>query len=313
MSSLKEIKSRIASVKNTLKITSAMKMVASAKLHKAQVAIGGKLPYEQKLHHILSGLLQDDDLHKAMHEELGFGNPDGHSAIALQDVGLDQIPTKDVYPRIAVVALSSNSALCGAFNANVIKKYQETISILEGQGYEPSDIDVYVIGRKIADAVRKSGYAIKADLSELADKPSYDAAADLANDLVDSFISGEVAQVVLVYSHFASPASQPVIRENYLPLPLHDYDEGAEEPIDYLLEPDPLTLVKHLLPQVLLLKLYTVLLDANAAEHAARTLAMQVASDNAQDLIADLTLAYNKGRQQEITAEILDLVSSTLA
>ena len=313
MSSLKEIKSRIASVKNTLKITSAMKMVASAKLHKAQVAIGGKLPYEQKLHHILSGLLQDDDLHKAMHEELGFGNPDGHSAIALQDVGLDQIPTKDVYPRIAVVALSSNSALCGAFNANVIKKYQETISILEGQGYEPSDIDVYVIGRKITDAVRKSGYAIKADLSELADKPSYDAAADLANDLVDSFTSGEVAQVVLVYSHFASPASQPVIRENYLPLPLHDYDEGAEEPIDYLLEPDPLTLVKHLLPQVLLLKLYTVLLDANAAEHAARTLAMQVASDNAQDLIADLTLAYNKGRQQEITAEILDLVSSTLA
>ena len=313
MSSLKEIKSRIASVKNTLKITSAMKMVASAKLHKAQVAIGGKLPYEQKLHHILSGLLQDDDLHKAMHDELGFGNPDGHSAIALQDVGLDQIPTKDVYPRIAVVALSSNSALCGAFNANVIKKYQETISILEGQGYEPSDIDVYVIGRKIADAVRKSGYAIKADLSELADKPSYDAAADLANDLVDSFTSGEVAQVVLVYSHFASPASQPVIRENYLPLPLHDYDEGAEEPIDYLLEPDPLTLVKHLLPQVLLLKLYTVLLDANAAEHAARTLAMQVASDNAQDLIADLTLAYNKGRQQEITAEILDLVSSTLA
>ena len=313
MSSLKEIKSRIASVKNTLKITSAMKMVASAKLHKAQVAIGGKLPYEQKLHHILSGLLQDDDLHKAMHEELGFGNPDGHSAIALQDVGLDQIPTKDVYPRIAVVALSSNSALCGAFNANVIKKYQETISILEGQGYEPSDIDVYVIGRKIADAVRKSGYAIKADLSELADKPSYDAAADLANDLVDSFTSGEVAQVVLVYSHFASPASQPVIRENYLPLPLHDYDEGAEEPIDYLLEPDPLTLVKHLLPQVLLLKLYTVLLDANATEHAARTLAMQVASDNAQDLIADLTLAYNKGRQQEITAEILDLVSSTLA
>ena len=313
MSSLKEIKSRIASVKNTLKITSAMKMVASAKLHKAQVAIGGKLPYEQKLHHILSGLLQDDDLHKAMHDELGFGNPDGHSAIALQDVGLDQIPTKDVYPRIAVVALSSNSALCGAFNANVIKKYQETISILEGQGYEPSDIDVYVIGRKVADAVRKSGYAIKADLSELADKPSYDAAADLANDLVDSFTSGEVAQVVLVYSHFASPASQPVIRENYLPLPLHDYDEGAEEPIDYLLEPDPLTLVKHLLPQVLLLKLYTVLLDANAAEHAARTLAMQVASDNAQDLIADLTLAYNKGRQQEITAEILDLVSSTLA
>ena len=235
MSSLNEIKSRIASVKNTLKITSAMKMVASAKLHKAQVAIGGKLPYEQQLHRILSGLLQDDELHKAMHDKLGFGNPDGHSAVVLQDVGLDQIPTKDVYPRIAVLAISSNSSLCGSFNANVIKKYQQTIQILEQQGYAKDDIDIYVIGRKVADAVRKSGYAIKDDRSEIADKPTYDAAYELATDLVDSFTSGEVAQVVLVYSHFASAASQPVVRENYLPLPLRDYDGGVEEPIDYIL------------------------------------------------------------------------------
>lgn len=308
MSSLKEIKTRIASVKNTLKITSAMKMVASAKLHKAQTAIGNKLPYEQKLHHILAGLLEDDDLQMALHDNLGFGNPHGHSAVVLEDVGLDQIPSKDVYPRIAVVVISSNSSLCGAFNANVIKKYQETINILENQGYAKEDIDIYVIGRKIAEAVRKSGYAVLDDRSELADKPSYDAAFDLASDLVDSFVSGEVSQVVLVYSHFASPASQPVIRENYLPLPLHDYDGTDGDPVDYILEPDPLSLVKHLLPQVLLMKLYTVLLDANAAEHAARTLAMQIASDNAKDLICELTLAYNKGRQQEITAEILDLV-----
>ena len=312
MSSLKEIKTRIASVKNTLKITSAMKMVASAKLHKAQTAIGNKLPYEQKLHHILAGLLEDDDLQKALHDNLGFGNPHGHSAVVLEDVGLDQIPSKDVYPRIAVVAISSNSSLCGAFNANVIKKYQETINVLENQGYAKEDIDIYVIGRKIAEAVRKSGYTVLDDRSELADKPSYDAAFDLASDLVDSFISGEVSQVVLVYSHFASPASQPVIRENYLPLPLHDYDGTDGDPVDYILEPDPLSLVKHLLPQVLLMKLYTVLLDANAAEHAARTLAMQIASDNAKDLIGELTLAYNKGRQQEITAEILDLVGGMM-
>ena len=312
MSSLKEIKTRIASVKNTLKITSAMKMVASAKLHKAQTAIGNKLPYEQKLHHILAGLLEDDDLQKALHDNLGFGNPHGHSAVVLEDVGLDQIPSKDVYPRIAVVVISSNSSLCGAFNANVIKKYQETINILENQGYAKEDIDIYVIGRKIAEAVRKSGYTVLDDRSELADRPSYDAAFDLASDLVDSFVSGEVSQVVLVYSHFASPASQPVIRENYLPLPLHDYDGTDGDPVDYILEPDPLSLVKHLLPQVLLMKLYTVLLDANAAEHAARTLAMQIASDNAKDLIGELTLAYNKGRQQEITAEILDLVGGMM-
>jgi F-type H+-transporting ATPase subunit gamma len=289
-----------------------MKMVASAKLHKAQTAIGNKLPYEQKLHHILAGLLEDDDLQKAMHDNLGFGNPHGHSAVVLEDVGLDQIPDKDVYPRIAIVALSSNSSLCGAFNTNVIKKYQETIDILEGQGYTKDDIDIYVVGRKMAEAVRKSGYAVFDDRSAIADKPSYDAAFDLASDLVDSFTSGEVSQVVLVYSHFASPASQPVVRENYLPLPLHDYDGTDGDPVDYILEPDPLSLVKHLLPQVLLLKIYTVLLDANAAEHAARTLAMQIASDNAKDLISELTLAYNKGRQQEITAEILDLVGGSM-
>ena len=241
---MNEIKSRIASVKNTLKITSAMKMVASAKLHKAQVAIGGKLPYEQQLHRILSGLLQDDELHKAMHDKLGFGNPHGHSAVVLQDIGLDQIPKKDVYPRIAILAISSNSSLCGSFNANVIKKYNETIQILERQGYAKDDIDVYVIGRKIGNAVRKSGYAIKDDRSHIADKPSYDATFDLATDLVDSFIAGEVSQVVLVYSHFASAASQPVVRENYLPLPLHDYDEGSEEPTDYFL----FSSVKPLLP-----------------------------------------------------------------
>ncbi len=312
MASLKEIKNRIASVKNTLKITSAMKMVASAKLHKAQDAIGNKLPYEQKLHHILSGLLQDDELHKAMHDDLGFGNPHGHSPVVLQDVSSDVLPVKEEVNRVALVAFSSNGSLCGAFNANVIKRFHSVVSILEKNGYERDDIDIYAIGRKVADAARKAGFILKADLSEMADKPSYDNAFDLATDLVDSFTEGEVSQVILLYSHFESPASQPVVRENYLPLALHDYDEG-DEPVDYVLEPDPLSIVRALLPQVLLLKIYTVMLDANAAEHAARTLAMQIASDNAKDLIDELTLAYNKGRQQEITAEILDLVGGSLS
>ena len=167
------------------------------------------------------------------------------------------------------------------------------------------------MGRKIADAAVKSGLELEADLAEMADKPTYEDAAELASVLVDSYISGEVSQVVLIYSHFASAASQPVVRENYLPLALHDLDKA--DPVDYILEPDPLALARELLPMVLRLKMYTVLLDANAAEHAARTIAMQIASDNAQNLIAELTLAYNKGRQQEITAEILDLVGGTMA
>ena len=312
MSSLKEIKTRINSVKNTLKITSAMKMVAAAKLHKAQNAINGKLPYERALRTILAGILQDDDMQKAIHDELGLGETDGKSLIHLQDIHMDEYPLKEKTGRIALVVFSSNSSLCGAFNANIIREYNLFVRRLQENGYQAEDVDVYVIGRKIGDAVRKSGYSVCKDMSELADKCSYDQAAELASDLVDSFISEEVGQIILLYSHFASHSSQPVIRENYLPLALHDLDM-TDEPVDYILEPDPLSLARDLLPMVLKLKLYTVLLDANAAEHAARTIAMQIASDNAQNLIGDLTLAYNKGRQQEITAEILDLVGGTMA
>ena len=306
MASLKEIKNRIASVKNTLKITSAMKMVASAKLHKAQTAIGNKIPYEQNLHRMLSGVLQTGGLQKALGQELGFGEG-GRSPIELQDVAIDSLPSKASVSRVAVVVFSSNSSLIGAFNANVIKKFEETMKLLAGCGYSKADVDIYTVGRKISEAARRDGYVPFKELPDLSDKPDYVKASDLASDLVDRFASGEVGQVILIYNHFASMSLQPSIRENYLPMALRDYNE-TPEPVDYILEPDPISLVKELLPLVLNLKIYTVALDASAAEHAARTLAMQIASDNAKDLIAELTLAYNKGRQQEITAEILDLV-----
>ena len=312
MASLKEIKTRIGSVKNTLKITSAMKMVASAKLHKAQTAIGNKLPYEQKLHRILAGLLQSDDLRDALKAELGFGSKNGKAPVVLQDIAVDELPSKADAGRVALVVFSSNSSLCGAFNANIIRRFNDIIRQLSGRGYSHDDIDVYAVGRKVAEAAAKAGFELAGDYSDMADKPSYDRAAELATELIDSFSEGEVGQVVFLYNHFASTSSQPSVQENYLPLALHDYGAGSE-PVDYILEPDPLTLAKELLPKVLLLKMYTVVLDANAAEHAARTVAMQIASDNAQDLISELTLAYNKGRQQEITAEILDLVGGTMA
>ena len=306
MAALKEIKSRIASVKNTLKITSAMKMVASAKLHKAQTAIGNKLPYEQKLHKMLAGMLQTDELQKALKTELGFGT-DRRSPVELQDIAIDALPSKETVSRVAVVAFSSNSSLIGAFNANAVKKFCQTMRLLSENGYSRTDIDIYCVGKKISEAVRREGYDSFKELPELADKPDFAKASALAMELVERFSEGEVGQVILVYNHFASMSSQPSVRENYLPLALHDYNETAE-PVDYIIEPDPIELVKELLPLVLNLKIYTVALDASAAEHAARTLAMQIASDNAKDLISELTLAYNKGRQQEITAEILDLV-----
>ena len=308
MPSLKEIKTRIASVKNTLKITSAMKMVASAKLHKAQTAIGNNVPYTQQLHRILGGMLQDRDLLAAINKEYGFGR---NVSIVLQDVAHDEIPAKEGDSRVAVVAFSSNSSLCGSFNANVIKRFKDVLGRLSENGYSHDDIDIYAVGRKVAEAARKDGYEISADLSEIADKPDYDYASELSGSLVEDFISGEISQVILVYSHFASMGSQPVTVENYLPLPLNPV-APAELPVDYILEPDPLSLVRSLLPKVLRLKIYTVMLDASAAEHAARTIAMQVASDNAQNLIAELTLVYNKTRQQTITAEILDIVGGSM-
>ena len=311
MAALKEIKSRIASVKNTLKITSAMKMVASAKLHKAQSAIGNNLPYEQKLHRMLSGILQDGDFRKALKENLGLGK-NSRSPVVLQDVDIQAIPSKEDAPRVAVVAFSSNASLIGAFNANVMKKFNQTMELLHQNGYAKEDIDIYAVGKKLAEAARREGHEIYRDLADLSEKPDYGKAADLAEELVERFASEEVSHVILIYNHFASMSSQPSVRENYLPLALNDYG-STPEPVDYILEPDPLTLVKELLPMVLTLKIYTVALDASAAEHAARTVAMQVASDNAKDLISELTLAYNKGRQQEITAEILDLVAGTLA
>lgn len=311
MASLREIKTRIASVRSTLKITSAMKMVASAKLHKAQSAIGNKLPYEQKLHRMLAGMLQDDDMQKAMYDVLGFGDHRRHSPVVLQDVSSDLIPSKDEVERVALVVFSSGSSLCGAFNANVIRQFHRLTQELENGGYGKDDVDVYAVGGKIAEAAVKAGFRLAADCSDMADRPDYEKAVSLSETLADSFASGEVAQVIMLYSHFASASSQPVVRENYLPLALHDYDDGAD-PVDYILEPDPIALVRSLLPKVLRLKMYTVMMDANAAEHAARTLAMQVATDNAEKLIAELTLAYNKGRQQEITSEILDLTASTM-
>ena len=306
MASLKEIKGRIASVKNTLKITSAMKMVASAKLHKVQNAIGNKLPYERKLRGMLSGMLQDDDLQKALRDELGLGDGGG-SLVSLQDLPKDTLPVKDQVSRVAVVVFSSNSSLIGAFNANVIKKFCETMRLLSVNGYCRNDIDIYTVGKKVADVVRREGYTSYMDMPDLSDKPDYAKASGLAAELVDRFASGEVGQVILIYNHFASMSSQPSVRENYLPMALQE-DGGPAIPVDYILEPDPLELVRNLLPLVLNLKIYTVALDASAAEHAARTVAMQVASDNAKDLITELTLAYNKGRQQAITAELLDLV-----
>ena len=291
MASLKEVKGRIATVNNTRKITSAMKMVASAKLNKAQGAITNLLPYERRLHELLTNLLSGGDA-------LSWGTP------------------REV-KRAALVVFSSNSSLCGGFNANVIKHAAQWLD--EHQALGKENILIYPIGKKVADAIVKMGYTIQGDFQHMADKPSFAEAAELAQGLMDKFAQGEVDKVELLYNHFKSTATQILTREVYLPMVCHPEehsDEGSrkhQEEVDYILEPTREELLTMLLPKVLRMKLYTALLDSNASEHAARTMAMQIATDNADDLLQELTLMYNKTRQQAITNELLDIVGGSMA
>ena len=287
MASLKEVKGRIATVNNTRKITSAMKMVASAKLHKAQAAITNMLPYEQRLHRLLTNFLNGEEISSC------------YSQI------------KEV-KRIALIVFSSNSSLCGGFNANVIKHTHQWLD--EHQALGKENILIYPIGRKVADAMIKQGYEVRGDFQHMADKPSFAEASALAQELMDKFERGEVDQVEVLYNHFKNTASQILTHEVYLPIPIKASDEIApKEETDYILEPSREELLQMLLPKVLRMKFYTILLDSNASEHAARTMAMQIATDNADDLLQELTLMYNKTRQQAITNELLDIVGGSMA
>ena len=294
MPSLKEIKGRIGSVQSTLKITSAMKLVASAKLRKAQQTIEGMRPYERKLQGMLDHLVASG---------------------AKVSGEYTRTPAEGApKQRVALVAFASNSSLCGAFNANAVRLTLETI-----RSYGEADVTVYSIGRKMADSMRKAGHPSPADYQKLADKPSYAPAAELAEKLMDDFLAGRLDRIDLVYNHFVSSGKQVPVRETLLPMTsvISSEDssvipsEAKESEVDYILEPSASALLADLLPKSLRLKFYTALLDSNASEHAARTVAMQTATDNGEDLLQELTLQYNTSRQQKITSEILDLAGGS--
>ena len=320
MPSLKEIKGRIASVNSTRKITSAMKMVASSKLHHAQVAIQNMLPYETMLEHILKSFLAAEAESQTIYDQ--------------------ERPVK----RVALVVFSSNSSLCGGFNANIIKMMTRTVdSYTEelGQGC----VEVYPIGRKVAEKARKLGYDVKGDYAALVDHPNVRECIDIAMELGEKFAKGEIDRVELIYHHFKSAGSQVLTNKQFLPIDVeselerdHERDltsnvvtkkaqdylkknrrkkvvQGREVvPLNdnFIVEPDMNTVLSQLLPKMAHLMLYTALLDNVASEHAARMVAMQTATDNADELLRQLNLQYNKSRQQAITSELLDIVGGSV-
>ena len=203
MASLKEVKNRISSVKSTRQITSAMKMVASAKLHKAQGRIENMLPYQRKLNEILTNFLSTD--------------------ATIESPYTDERPVG----RVAIVAFSSNSSLCGAFNSNVAKMLERTLEEYQSLGRE--NIQIYPVGKKVEEAVKKLGFVPQGSYQEMADKPSYMQAYELAGTLMKEFLEGRVDKVELIYHHFKSAGSQILTRDEYLPINLDKVAEEATE------------------------------------------------------------------------------------
>lgn len=258
-----------------------MRLISSAKLHTAQTAIANMVPYETSLRSILERL----------------SGCDGVSDVVA--------PYRNsVGERTAVVLVTSNQSLCGGFNAGLVKCFEEG-------NFPVETTTVYAIGKFGLKAARKQGYDT-VDLSKMAEKADYDASVALSEQLTESFLEGRTGRVVMIYSHMASLSTQVVRMQDYLPF-AGDLVQSAEAvDDDYIIEPSGAAVLETLLPKVMKLSFHTVLLDAQASEHAARTLAMQMATDNGRDLLAELSLQYNKLRQQAITNEILDLVGGQL-
>lgn len=319
MPSLKEIKNRISSVNSTRKITSAMKMVASSKLHHAQTMIENMLPYETLLEHILKTFLASETDARTVLNEVR--------------------PVK----RVALVVYASNSSLCGGFNANVIRLLQHVVDEYTELGKE--NIVIYPIGRKVAEKAGKMGLNVAGDFTALAEKPNANDCITIARELGEKFISGEYDRVEMIYHHFKSAGSQILTRKPFLPIDIeeelkrdHERDltsnvitKKAQEYIkrkeeekkgehkeavplndNFLVEPDMNTVLTKLIPKYLHLMVYTALLDSIASEHAARMVAMQTATDNADEILRELNLQYNKSRQQAITSELLDIVGGSV-
>lgn len=281
MASLREIRARITSVQGTLKITSAMKMVASAKLHRIQADASALAEYGRRLSDIAEALCAPDMTAASPllmpHDRLGLA---------------------------VVVAFSSDNSLCGAFNSNAFKATASEVETLRSEGFE--EVTVIPIGKKIAKAVAKAGYCTEERFHSLMARPDYEGTAALADWLMKEYTEQKIDRVVLVYNRFFSMGHQAPVQETLLPMTVAEEktDTAHGYATEYICEPRAGTLIAELLPYTLRTQLHAVLLDSMTAEQAARTVAMQTATDNATDLLDGLSLTYNKRRQQAITDEL---------
>ena len=281
MANLKDIRNRIKSVKSIQKVTKAMKMVAAAKMRRAQERMEQSRPYSQSLMKVIQHLLPDVD----------------RDILPLLDV-------RDI-KRKAYVVVSADRGLAGAFNTNLLKVAQKGID-----EFGKDNIDLFCIGKKARDHFKRRGYNIIENHVDFWAEMEFDSAMMIGRSIIDYFTSGKVDEIHVVYNYFINVAQQEVKSEVLLPL---IYEESNGVAHDRLYEPSKEELVSSLIPRHLNVQMWQYLLESYASEQAARMLAMENATTNAQDMIKDLTLEFNKARQAAITTEMLEIVSGAEA
>ncbi|KYG78104.1 ATP F0F1 synthase subunit gamma [Roseivirga spongicola] len=287
MASLKEVKERIQSVSSTQQITKAMKMVAAAKLRRAQDRIVQLRPYSEKLAALLANV--------------SSGN---------NEEGMNTYSEEREVRRVLIVPVSSDRGLCGAFNSNVVKACRRLIESDELQGKE---VEVLPIGKKSYDNFRKKGYPMVNDFYEVFGDLTFDNVREAAEYAMNSYAEGKYDKVYLVYNEFKNVATQIVQTEQFLPIVEIEQDETVNTGIDYIYEPSKDFIVEELIPKSLKIQFYKAVLESNASEHGARMTAMGKATDNAAELLKELKLTYNRTRQAAITKEILEIVGGAEA
>lgn len=282
MPSLKQIKRRITSVKSTQQITRAMKMVAAAKLRRAQENIVKARPYSNKLRAVIRELSGRCD--RSMHPLLAVRDP----------------------KEIGVVVVTADRGLAGSFNTNILKRSVREIDAFRN---ESQNVHLVAIGRKGVAFFRKRGYDIIQSHVQLFQDLHFGVAASIGESLIDLYVKEELDRVYLIYNEFKSAIQQFVTVEQLLPIIPDETEEAGAFKTDFLFEPDPLKVLSGVLPLHVNVQMWRVFLESNAAEQGARMTAMENATKNAKELIESLTLTYNKARQAAITKELLEVVS----
>ncbi len=295
MAGLKEVRYRIASVKSTQQITNAMKMVAASKLRRAQTAIIKLRPYAAKLREILQNL-----------------------SSSIEDSSENAFSKVREPNKVLLVVITSNRGLCGGFNSNIIKATTNLLQTTYAAQQNAGQVSLITVGRKASEFFMKRNFNVVSSHDELLDGIAFEKITSLAEQLMKSFVDKQYDQILIVYNQFKNAAVQRLIVEQFLPIIPETVDKTAApakavRTPDYIFEPDKETIIRELIPKSLRIQLYKAILDSFASEQGARMTAMQKATDNAQDLLRDLRISYNKARQNAITKELLEIVSGAEA